>query len=118
MIKIDPHEFSREWLEAWNAHDLERVLKHFSEDFSITTPMIKVALGIDTGTISGKDNVREYWAAALVKIPDLKFELIEVTSSVNSIALYYKSVMGKMAIEVMYFNELGEVNEVVAHYTN
>ena len=118
MLKVDPLKFSQEWIEAWNSHDLDRVLAHFSEDFSITTPMIKVALGVDTGTISGKDNVRKYWAAALVKIPDLKFELIEITSSVNSIALYYKSVMGKKAIEVMYFNELGLVNKVVAHYTN
>lgn len=61
--------------------------------------MIKLALGIDTGTLSGKQNVRDYWAAALHKIPDLNFELKEVTTSVNSIALFYKSVMGKWLLK-------------------
>jgi hypothetical protein len=42
-------------------------------------------------------------------MPDLYFELKEVTTSVNSIALYYKSVMGKMSIEVMLFNDQGKV---------
>ena len=51
-------------------------------------------------------------------MPDLNFELKEVTTSVNSIALYYKSVMGKMAIEVMFFDDQGKVNKVIAHYTN
>ena len=66
----------------------------------------------------GKRNIRGYWAAAFKKIPDLHFELKEVTSSVNSIAIYYKSVMGKMAIEVMFFNEQGKINKVIAHYTH
>ena len=31
--------------------------------------------------------------------PDLRFELVECTLNVDIIAIYYKSVMGKMAIE-------------------
>lgn len=45
------------------------------------------------------------------------FELYEVTLGVNSIALFYKSVMNKNAIEVMSFDEQGKVNKMVAHYT-
>ena len=117
-MEIDSNAFAKEWIESWNSHDIEKILAHYSEDFEITTPMIKVALGVDTGTLAGKRNVREYWEAALKKMPDLCFELKEVTGSVNSIALYYKSVMDKMAIEVMFFNDQGKVNRVVAHYTN
>ncbi len=47
----------------------------------------------------------------------LHFELKEVTESVGSIAIYYKSVLGKMAIEVMFFNDKGKVNRAIAHYT-
>jgi putative heme iron utilization protein len=42
--------------------------------------------------------------------------LVEVTQGVDSIALYYKSFMGKMAIEMMFFNDKGKVNRVIAHY--
>ena len=78
--------------------------------------MIKVALGIESGTLRGKALARRYWQAALERVPDLHFRLIECTQSVESIALYYKSVMGKMAIEVLFFDEDGKISKVIAHY--
>jgi ketosteroid isomerase-like protein len=108
--------FSEEWIESWNSHDIDKILSHYSDDFEITTPMIKVALGIDSGTLKGKENGKKYWQAALNKIPDLKFELVDVTKSINSIAIYYKAVMNKMSIEVMFFNESGKVIKAFAHY--
>ncbi|UII75173.1 nuclear transport factor 2 family protein [Flagellimonas sp. HMM57] len=115
---MNAEKFAQEWIKSWNSHNLQDILSHYSEDIEITTPMIKLAGGIDSGTLKGKDAVGDYWKKALTKIPDLKFELIDVTESVNSIALYYKSVMDKKAIEVMYFNENGKVNKMIAHYTN
>ena len=114
--KLNIEEFANEWIAAWNAHDLDRILSHYTDDFEITTPMIKVAMGIDTGTLKGKDNIRDYWAAALQKMPDLNFELVDVTESIGSIAVYYHSVLGKMAIEVMFTNAENKVYKVVAHY--
>ena len=116
-MKINTNEFANEWIESWNSHDLDRILSHYSDDFEITTPMIKVALGIETGTLKGKEEIRKYWEAALKKVPDLHFVLKEITEGVGSVAIYYKSVLGKMAIEVMFFNEEGKVNKVIAHYT-
>ena len=112
----EPKTFAAEWIEAWNSHDLDRILSHYAEDIEVTSPMIQFALGVDNGTVRGKETVRQYWAAALQKMPDLHFELVEATQSVNSIALYYKSVMGRMAIETMFFNEKGKVKKVIAHY--
>jgi ketosteroid isomerase-like protein len=114
---MEGQKFAKEWIESWNSHDLNAILKHYSDDIEITTPMIKMAIGVESGTLKGKASVSDYWSKALAKIPDLHFELIEVTTGVDSVALYYKSVMNKMAIEVMYFNEHGLVNKMVAHYT-
>ncbi len=66
-MKIEANTFAKEWLESWNSHDLDRILSYYSDDLEITTPMIKLVLGIDTGILSGKQNVRDYWAAALQK---------------------------------------------------
>ena len=112
----DAEKFAAEWIESWNSHDLDRILSHYAEDVEVTTPMIKVALGIESGTLRGKAPARRYWQAALERVPDLHFQLIECTQSVESIALYYKSVMGKMAIEVMFFDKDGKVSRVIAHY--
>lgn len=54
--------------------------------------------------------------AAPQKVPDSHFELVECTQSVDSIAIYCSSVMGMMAIEVMFFNEKGKVKKVITHY--
>ncbi|WP_264564159.1 nuclear transport factor 2 family protein [Flavobacterium sp. N3904] len=115
---MDAQKFAEQWIESWNSHDLENIMQHYSEDIEITTPMIKLAGGIESGSLVGKKSVKDYWNKALTKFPDLHFELLEVTSSVNSVALYYKSIMNKMAIEVMFFNDKGLVNKMIAHYTN
>ena len=54
---------------------------------------------------------------ALERFPDLHFELIDATSGVDSVALYYKSVMNKKAMEIMFINEAGLVYRMIAHYT-
>ena len=115
-MNLDAKAFAEEWVAAWNAHDLERILGHYSDDFEIITPMIKMSLGVDTGSLVGKAAIADYWRAALEKMPDLHFELLDVCTGVNSIAVYYKSVMDKLAIEVMEFDDAGRVERVVVHY--
>ncbi|MCT3757947.1 nuclear transport factor 2 family protein [Elizabethkingia anophelis] len=110
-------QFAKTWIQAWNSHDMNAILNHYSEDIEITTPMIKMALGEGDGSLKGKEAVADYWRRALDKIPDLHFELYDVTEGVDSVALYYKSVMDKKAVEVMFFNEEGKVNKMFAHYT-
>lgn len=69
-----------------------------------------------SGTIRGKQNVKAYWEKALKRVPDLKFEVIEVLVSVKSIVIYYKAVFGKLAAEIFFFDESGKVKKVIAHY--
>jgi hypothetical protein len=114
---MNAQEFALKWIQDWNSHDLERILSHYSEDIEITTPMIRLALGSGDGSLKGKIQVADYWKKALEKIPDLHFELYEVCTGVNSIVLYYKSVMNRNAIELMFFDEEGKVNKMFAHYT-
>lgn len=117
-MNINPKEFAEHWIAAWNSHDIERILSHYTNDFEITTPMIKVALGQDTGTLVGKPAIKAYWEAALKKLPDLHFELLDVAVGIDSVALYYKSVLNKLAIEVMFLDENAKVVKVIAHYTD
>ncbi len=114
---MDAQKFAEEWIRSWNTRNLDDILTHYSDDVEITTPMIKIALGIDNGSLKGKEQVADYWRKALQKLPDLHFELLDVTSGVDSVALYYKSVLDKKSIEVMFFNEAGKVNKIIAHYT-
>ena len=114
---MDAQKFAQEWIESWNSHDLDVIMTHYAEDVEITSPMIKLAAGIESGSLLGKATVRAYWEKALSRITDLHFELVDVTQGVNSVALYYKSVMNKMSIEVMFFDDNGKVNKIFAHYS-
>jgi ketosteroid isomerase-like protein len=79
--------FAADWVEAWNAHDLDFVLSHYAEDFEMSSPYIVQMAGEPSGTLRGKAAVRVYWKRALELIPELKFELISVLAGVGSIVL-------------------------------
>lgn len=108
--------FAAEWIEAWNSHDLERVLAHYADDFKMNSPYIVQIAGEPSGRLHGKEAVRAYWTKALAMIPDLHFELISTLAGVNSITLYYKGARDRMAAEVFHFGPDGKVVEAFAHY--
>ncbi|WP_185286078.1 nuclear transport factor 2 family protein [Chryseobacterium indologenes] len=109
-------KFAQMWVDTWNSHDLDDILSHYSEEIEITTPMIAMATGGKESSLHGKEAVREYWRKALEKFPDLHFELIHSTAGVDSVALFYKSIMDKHAVEVMFFDEEGKISKMYAHY--
>ena len=109
-------KFAQEWIEAWNAHDLQGVLSHYTDDFEMSSPFIGAFAGEPSGTLRGKTQVGTYWQNALKRIPDLRFELLEVFTCVNSITIYYKAVLGKLATEVLFLNQDGKAYKAFAHY--
>jgi len=108
--------FALDWIEAWNTHDLDRILSHYTDDFELTTPFIVTVMNDPSGTLKGKARIREYWARALERFPDLKFELVDVFVGVRSLVICYRALLGKVATEVLFFNETGLVNHSAVHY--
>ena len=109
--------FAADWIEAWNSHDLERILSHYSDDFEMSSPVIVQLADEPSGTLRGKAAVGAYWRKALQLIPDLHFELVDTLLGVNSITLYYIGARG-MAAEVFHFNADGKVVRACAHYAS
>ncbi len=90
--------FAREWVDAWNAHDLERILSHYTDDFEMASPLIVERMGVASGRLKGKEAIRRYWGQGLAGTPDLRFELAAVMVGVNSVAIVYKSVTAKRTV--------------------
>jgi len=60
----------RQWVEAWNSRDLERVLSLYAEDTEMTSDRIP-AMGFDpSGAVRGKADLRAYWSKALTLMLD------------------------------------------------
>jgi len=111
-------QYSKQWIDDWNSHDLEKILSHYSDDFSIESPMALRLFPESNGVIAGKNHIRQYWKLGLEKIPDLKFEMIDVLAGVNTLTIYYlNTATGKRTVEVMSFDENKKVNKVIANYS-
>lgn len=113
--KAFAERFAADWIDAWNSHDIARILSHYADDFEMSSPVIIQMLGEPTGTLKGKQAVGSYWTKALQSLPNLHFELVATLVGANSIALYYYGVRGPSA-EVFHFNEEGKVARAYAHY--
>lgn len=108
--------FAEDWYAAWNAHDLEAILGHYAEEVEFTSPFVVALNGDPSGTLHGRDELRAYFARALERFPDLRFEPLDVLVGVGSVTLSYVSVEGRRAAEVMTLDEQGRVVRVLAHY--
>lgn len=115
MERSFAERFAADWIAAWNAHDLERVLEHYADDFEMSSPVIVQIAGEPSGTLKGKTAVGAYWRKALQLMPELHFELHEVLAGVDSVVLHYRGARGPAA-EVFHFGPDGKVSRAYAHY--
>lgn len=109
-------QFAADWIAAWNAHDLDKILSHYDDAFEMSSPVIVSLQVSPTGILQGKSAMRAYWHKALQLIPDLQFELISILVGVQSITLYYKGARDRISAEVFFFNADGKVSKAFAHY--
>ena len=105
-----------EWIDSWNSHDLDAIMSHYSDDVELVSPIVIKLLGSETGTVSGKEALRNYFQKGLEAYPDLRFEMIRVFTGVNSFVLYYRRLNGPVGAELMELNEEGKIRKVAAHY--
>lgn len=115
MISAD--DLAAEWIAAWNAHDLPRILSHYSEDVVFISPASTRITGDPSGRVVGKAALGDYWRQALERVPDLKFTLRAVYKGPESVAIrYHSSRTGAEVIETLHFGPGGQVTEASAHY--
>jgi ketosteroid isomerase-like protein len=109
-------EFAQDWIDAWNSHDLERILTHYDGDILLTSPVALKLLNGD-GTVRGKAALREYFSRGVQAFPDLRFDLIDVLWGTETIVVcYFNNVRGNKTAEVMLMNSAGKIARVWANY--
>jgi ketosteroid isomerase-like protein len=117
MTEDEARSFAAEWIEAWNSHDLDRIMTHYAEDLVLVSPIAAQLLNDPAGMVRGKDSLREYFQKGLNAFPQLRFDLIEVMRGLSSIVLYYKSQKGTKSGEFMELNSQRKITHVVANYS-
>jgi hypothetical protein len=109
--------FVREWIDAWNSHDLDRILAHWAESCEFTSPLAARLVDAPSGTVRDKAALRAYWKRGLEANPGLRFELERVLVGVDSVVIYYKNHRGHQCGEWLRLGEDGRAVAGIAHYS-
>jgi ketosteroid isomerase-like protein len=113
----EARDFALEWVEAWNAHDLDAILSHYAPEVVLTSPVAVEILKDPSGTVTGKEALRSYFRRGLEVYPNLTFELVDVLRGHSSVVLYYINQKGTMTAEYMELDANRKVVRVMANYS-
>ena len=103
MDIAEAQEFAEQWVKDWNAHDVEALLGHFTDDVVFTSPVAARLFGGD-GVIRGKEALRKYWSEGIRLIPDLRFEVLALYVGVSTLVINYRNQAGGVVSEVLTFD--------------
>ncbi|MBD3943809.1 nuclear transport factor 2 family protein [Microbacterium sp. NEAU-LLC] len=109
MEIAEARRFAQGWVDAWNAHDIDGVLAHFADDADFSSPVAAQLLPETAGVLRGKAAIRAYWAVGIERIPDLRFEVVDVYTGVDLIVINYRNHTGGLVNEVLHLGADGLV---------
>ena len=116
LTEAEARQFARDWMRAWNSHDLDAIMAHYGSDVTLTSPVAARLLGDPSGTVRGREALRSYFERGLAAYQDLAFELVDVMWGLASVVLYYVNQKGTKSGEFMEFDVSGKISRVVANY--
>jgi len=100
---LPTRRFVDDWLRAWNEHDLDAIMEHFTEDVVFASPLAAQLIPSSKGVVRGKPALRVYWAEGLRRKPDLHFELKGIYEGVGIVVINYVNELGGRVCEVLEF---------------
>jgi ketosteroid isomerase-like protein len=112
----EAREFARHWVRAWNSHNLDEIMSHYTAGVVLVSPVAAKILNEPSGTVEGKEAVRAYFKRGLEAYANLKFDLIDVMWGISSVVLYYANQKGTKTGEFMEIDAELKVVRVVANY--
>jgi hypothetical protein len=103
MDVAEAQAFTEQWVKDWNAHDVDALLAHFTDDVVFTSPTAVRLLGGD-GVVRGKEALRRYWSEGIRLIPGLHFEVLALYVGVSTLVINYRNQAGGVVSEVLTFD--------------
>ena len=92
---------AEEWLDAWNAHDPERVVAHFTEDVVVRSPLAGQLRPRSNGELHGKEEVLSYYRDGLAASSGLQFSLVDVCTGIEDVTIVYRNQRGVLVVEAL-----------------
>ncbi|MFN8317517.1 MAG: nuclear transport factor 2 family protein [Chitinophagales bacterium] len=80
---------ANQWFEAFNAHNIEKLLALYSEEAEHYSPKLKVHQPETNGLIRGKAALRAWWTDAFDRLPELHYEVLQLTADEKQVFMEY-----------------------------
>ena len=77
------------WFEAFNEHNLEKLLCLYHEQAKHYSPKLKLRKPETNGLVTGKEALRAWWKDAFERLPSLHYQVTNLTSNETRIFMEY-----------------------------
>lgn len=77
------------WFEAFNEHDLEKLLLLYNDNAEHFSPKLKIHKPETNGLIKGKQALRNWWQDAFDRLPTLKYQVLKLTADEEQVFMEY-----------------------------
>lgn len=89
------------WFNAFNEHNLEKLLLLYDNEAQHYSPKLKIRRPETAGLIKGKNSLRAWWQDAFDRLPSLRYEVITFTADVEQVFMeYIRHVNGEEDLRV------------------
>ena len=89
------------WIEAFNTKQLENLLSLYHTQAEHYSPKLKLRLPETNGLIKGKSALRVWWTDAFTRLPQLHYELLQLTADGEQVLMeYIRHVPGEEDLRV------------------
>ena len=107
MYSEQNKQIALKWFEAFNEHNLEKLLLLYAEDAEHFSPKLKIRQPETKGLIKGKAALRIWWKDSFERLPTLNYEVKKLTADDDQVFMEYtRHVKGEEDLQV------GEVLEI------
>ena len=97
------------WFEAFNAHNLEKLLSLYDDEAQHYSPKLKIRQPETNGLVSGKDALRSWWKDSFDRLPTLHYKVTSLTSNSDRVFMEYTRTVANE--EALLVAEILEVRD-------
>lgn len=90
---MTPYEIAKQWLKAFNDHNLENLLSLYDENAEHFSPKLRTRKPETNGLIKGKMALKMWWQDAFERLPDLTYKEITITADRNHAVMEYTRIV-------------------------
>ncbi len=99
------------WFEAFNSHNLEKLLSLYDNEAEHFSPKLKIRHPETNGLVTGKNALRNWWQEAFDRLPTLNYKVTSLTANSDRVFMeYVRTVQNE---EDMLVAEVLEIKEGV-----